>query len=208
MGYNEDQYSLPRWDDITISRMTVYDMTWAKLPTMGWMFLPLVDYHGGGDEAAFEPMSAHLPEYEMGLAQYLGAGIAACYRGFRLYDTPAVQAVVTKWVAVYKRYRPIIISDVVHVRRPDGQSIDSFGHANAFLAGEKGFFLAFNPTLFPLNTTLYLPLYFTGIATTAGVSHEGGAVVPYALARDYSIAVAVSLPPQSVTWWAITSLDA
>ena len=26
-------------------------------PTLqGWMFLPLVDYHGGGEEAQFEPL--------------------------------------------------------------------------------------------------------------------------------------------------------
>jgi hypothetical protein len=44
LGYNEDQYSLPRWQDLTVSRQTVYDQTYAKIPTMGWMFLPLVDY--------------------------------------------------------------------------------------------------------------------------------------------------------------------
>ena len=27
MGYDEDQYSLPRWQDVTVSRMTVYDQT-------------------------------------------------------------------------------------------------------------------------------------------------------------------------------------
>ena len=31
MGYSEDQYSLPRWQDVTISRMTVYDQT-ARIP--------------------------------------------------------------------------------------------------------------------------------------------------------------------------------
>lgn len=43
--------------------MTVFDQTFTKIPTMGWMFLPLVDYHGGGADAAFEPMSEHLPEF-------------------------------------------------------------------------------------------------------------------------------------------------
>jgi len=36
LGYNEDQYSLPRWQDVTVSRMTVYDQTYSKIPTMGW----------------------------------------------------------------------------------------------------------------------------------------------------------------------------
>lgn len=33
------------------------------------MQVPLVDYHGGGPAAAFDPMSKHLPEFEMALAQ-------------------------------------------------------------------------------------------------------------------------------------------
>lgn len=62
------------------------------------MFVPLVDYHSGGAAAAFEPLSEHLQSFEWALAQYLGAGVAACYRGNRIFDTPTVQAVVTKWV--------------------------------------------------------------------------------------------------------------
>ena len=121
-SHNHQHHSPPA-PTCSVSRMTVYDQTYAKIPTMGWMFLPLQDYHGGGPDAAFEPMSQHLAEYEMGLAQYLGAGIAACYRGFRLYDTPEVQAVVAKWVATYKAHRAIITSDIVHIRRPDGQAL-------------------------------------------------------------------------------------
>ncbi len=78
-------------------------------------------------------MSEHLPEFEMALAQYMGAGIAACYRGFRLYDNDVAKAVVAKWVSIYKTYRDIITSDIVHIRRPDGQQLDAFMHANAFL---------------------------------------------------------------------------
>ena len=59
MGYDEDQYSLPRWQDLTISRMTVFDQTYRKLPTMGWMFLPLVDYHGGGDDESTIPNTCY-----------------------------------------------------------------------------------------------------------------------------------------------------
>ena len=45
-----------------------------------------------------------------------GAGVAACYRGYRLYDTNATKALVTKWVNFYKKYRPILIRDIIHVR--------------------------------------------------------------------------------------------
>ncbi len=37
----------------------------------------------GGAAAQFEPLSDHLIEYEWALAQYLGYGVAACYRGTR-----------------------------------------------------------------------------------------------------------------------------
>ena len=72
MGYNENQYSLPRWQDITVSRQSVYDDTYKLIPTAGWMFVPIVDYHGRGDAAMFEPLEQHLVEFEWALAQYLG----------------------------------------------------------------------------------------------------------------------------------------
>ena len=38
----QDQYSLPRWQDITVSRQGMYDDTYHFIPTQGWMFVPLV----------------------------------------------------------------------------------------------------------------------------------------------------------------------
>ena len=55
------------------------------------MFLPLTGYYVSDPEVVFEPMSEHLSEYSWGLAQYLGAGVAACYRGHRLFDSPATR---------------------------------------------------------------------------------------------------------------------
>ena len=99
----------------------MYDDTYHFIPTQGWMFVPIVDYHGGGAAAMFEPLETNLVDYEWALAQYLGYGVAACYRGNVLYDGPNSKAVVTKWVSFYKRYRDILISDIIHVRRPDMQ---------------------------------------------------------------------------------------
>ena len=56
MGYDESQYSLPRWMDLSVSRQGLFDDTFLKTPTEGWMFLPLDQYHGGGDAAKFEPL--------------------------------------------------------------------------------------------------------------------------------------------------------
>jgi hypothetical protein len=35
-----------------------------KTPSMGWGFVPLTRYHGGGPEAILEPLSEHLKDYE------------------------------------------------------------------------------------------------------------------------------------------------
>ena len=43
MGYDEQQYSLPRWRDLSVSRSTMYDDMYSYLPTQGWMFLPITD---------------------------------------------------------------------------------------------------------------------------------------------------------------------
>ena len=43
-----------------------------------------------------------LKEYNFGLAQYFGAGIMACIRGSRIYDTPETKSMVQYWVQFYK----------------------------------------------------------------------------------------------------------
>ena len=66
-------------------------------------------------------MCHYLLQYEWALAQYLSYGVAACYRGPRLYDNVQTMGVARKWVDFYKKYRDIVTSDIVHVRRPDMQ---------------------------------------------------------------------------------------
>jgi len=132
MGYDEQQYSLPRWRDLTISRAGMFDDLYTFLPTMGWMFVPLDDYHAGGPAAAF----AHDAEaYEWALAQYLGAGVAACYRGARPFTTPAIEAVVAKWIGWYKAHRYTLVQPIIHLRRPDMQGWDGWIHVSPFGLG-------------------------------------------------------------------------
>ena len=127
MGYDEQQYSLPRWRDLSISRMGMYDDLYRFLPTQGWMFLPITGYHAGGAAAEF---GTDAEAYEWGLAQYLGAGVAACYRGIKPYDTPEIQAILTKWITFYTAHRHTLIQPIVHIRRPDMQSWDGWLHVN------------------------------------------------------------------------------
>jgi len=199
IGYKETNFSLPRWRQILIARQNIYDATFEKTPSMGWMFVPLVEYHGGGPAATMEPLSEHLTEYEWYLAQNFGCGVQACYRGPRLYDTDAVRAVVAKWVAFYKSYRRILDSDIIHVRRADGRGIDCMMHVNPALP-EKALAIIFNPTDAPHQTTLRLPLYYAGLKDTASVSEQEGAAAAYTLDRAYCINVPVSLPPKGISW--------
>ena len=69
---------------------------------MGWMSVPLTEYQGGGPAATIQPLEANLDHYEARLANLLGAGVQACYRGPRLFDTDATRAVVEHWVDFYK----------------------------------------------------------------------------------------------------------
>ena len=60
MGYEESQFSMPRWLDLSYSRQGMFDDTYHYIPSQGWMFLPLVVYQGGGDAAKFEPLSQNI----------------------------------------------------------------------------------------------------------------------------------------------------
>ena len=59
--------------------------------------------------------------------------MAACYRGYRLYEGEETRARVRAWVSFYKRYRDILNSDLVHLRRPDMQGLDGFVHVNPLI---------------------------------------------------------------------------
>ena len=96
MGYREVNWSLPREQQVIHTRQNIYDGTWEKLGTMGWMFVPLTEYHGGGKAATIEPLNEHLEHYEKMMVSNLGAGVQACYRGPRLYDTEETKNMVKK----------------------------------------------------------------------------------------------------------------
>ena len=202
MGYNEHQFSLPRWQDVSISRQGMFDDTFHYIPTVGWMHVPLVQYHGGGDAATFEPLSNHSIEYNWALAQYLGSGVAAAYRGYRLYDSDETREIVRYWVTFYKKYRDIVTSDIIHVRRADMQSIDCLMHVNPRL-DIQALAMVFNPTLDVQAMNLSLPLYYSGISRVAMVSKEGGKGVAHQLDRAYNIETYVKLPPLGITWFVI-----
>ena len=111
--------------------------------------------------------------YEAHLAQNFGSGIQCCYRGLRLYDTDATKAVVKKWVDFYKKYRPILDSDIIHVRRPDGRDIDCMMHVNPSLK-EKGLADGLQPAGSPGQKNLDVAAVLHGPDRTATIRREEG----------------------------------
>ncbi len=200
MGYRETNWSLPRERQILIARQNIYDGTFEKTPSMGWMFVPLVEYHGGGAAATLEPLSEHLAEYEWHLAQNFGSGVQACYRGPRLYDTDRTKAVVKKWVDFYKQYRTILDSDIIHVRRPDARHVDCMLHVNP-QASPRALAMVYNPTPRPIKTTVVLPLYYAGLTTKAVLRERQGPPKTVELDRRCNARVPLTMPARSISWF-------
>jgi hypothetical protein len=202
MGYREVNWSLPRAQQVIHTRQNIYDGTWRKTPSMGWMFVPLTQYHGGGAAATIEPLDEHLDHYERMLASNLGLGVQAVYRGTRLYDTPRVRDAVQKWVGWYKEYRDILESDLIHGRRADGRELDWMLHVNPRLE-RKGMLVVYNPLDEPRTATLDVDLYYTGLVDRARLRHEGGEPVDVALRRDSSFDLELTVPAGAMTWYVI-----
>ncbi len=202
MGYRETNWSLPREQQVIHTRQNIFDGTWQKTPSMGWMFVPLTEYHGGGAAATIEPLHEHLDHFEQMLAGNLGLGVQACYRGPRLYDTEETKALVKKWVDFYKQHRPILESDLIHNRRADGRGLDYMLHVNPQLE-ERGLLMVFNPLKERVSQTLDVPLYYTGLTKTALIREKGAVPLSYALDRRYSVSLPVDVPPHGITWFII-----
>lgn len=199
MGYRETNWSLPREYQEIIERQNIHDGTRFKTPTMGWMFVPLTQYHGGGAAATIEPLNQHRDHYERRLQNLLGAGVQACFRGPRLYDTEATKAVVKRWVDFYRDHRAILDSDLVPLRRADGRDWDGWLHVNPALA-TPGLAMIYNPLTEPLQREIRVPLYYTGLADQVEYRVADGAWQTCQLSRSGDAQLNITIPAQGVTW--------
>ena len=202
LGYREVNFSLPRPQQKIINRQNIHDGTLEKIPSMAWGFVPLTKYQGGGPEAVLEPLSEHLNDYEQLMMQYYGAGVQACYRGPRLYDTETTRQMVAKTIIWYKKYRNILNADMIQLRRADGRDWDGWMHVNPALA-QKGLMMFFNPTQIPITRTISLPLYYTGLSKTAIIKDAKGVSKTYTLNRDYTIDFTFTIAADSYSWFLI-----
>lgn len=205
IGYREVNFSLPRENQILLNRQNIYDGTWNMSPSMGWGFVPLTKYQGGGPEAILEPLQEHLSDYKQLMMQYYGAGVQACYRGPRLYDTDTTLKTVTEVINWYKRYRNILNSEIIHLRRPDGRDWDGILHLNPKLK-EKGLMMLYNPLNESITRTIQVPLYYSGLTNKVMVSHQGGQKQIKTLNRAYEITLTFQIPAKGYTWYLMESL--
>jgi hypothetical protein len=166
------------------------------------MFVPLVQYHGGGDAATIEPLKEHLPHYGQRLANLFGAGVQACYRGPRLYDTEATKQLVTSTIAWYKKYRDILNAPIFHLRRADGRDWDGFMHVSPVLK-DRAFVLLYNPTKENMVRKIRLPLYYAGLSGRVSVKEKDLTQKVLTTGKDDVLSLDVTIPAESYTWFVL-----
>ena len=202
IGYREVNFSLPRENQKILNRQNIFDGTWEKTPSMGWGFVPLTRYQGGGPEAVLEPLSEHIKDYEQLMMQYYGAGVQACYRGPRLYDTDLTRLTVIEVISWYKKYRDILNSDIIHLRRADGRDWDGILHVNPNLK-TKGLLMLYNPLKEKITRTIKVPLYYSGLKSGVSIREKEGKMRLLHMTRNYEIELSFTMEPESYTWFVI-----
>jgi hypothetical protein len=199
LGYRETNFSLTRDQQIILNRQNIYDGLWEKTPSMGWGFVPLTEYQGGGAAATLEPLADHLYAYEQLMMQYYGSGVQACYRGPRLYDTDATKKLVVDVISWYKKHRMILNSDIIHLRRADGLDWDGILHVNKDTE-VKGLAMVYNPLDEAITRRIKLPLYYTGLVKKAMISTKNGRSATVSLDQSGNAFYEVTIPANSYTW--------
>ena len=202
IGYREVNWSLPRERQLIHARQVNYDGTWDRPSGSLWSFTPLVQYHGGGAAATLEPLGEHLYEYRTHMVQNYGAGVQACYRGPRLYDTEETKQMVTEVISWYKKYRRILNSDIIHLRKPDARDWDGMMHVNP-REKEKALALFYNPLDEDITREVTLPLYYSGLSGKARIREKEGKMRTYRLDKDCNVKLVVRIPARGYTWYVI-----
>jgi len=199
IGYREVNFSLSRDQQKILNRQNIHDGTIEKTGAMSWGFVPLTKYQGGDQSAVLEPLSEHLKDYEQLMIQYYSAGVQACYRGPRLYDTEATRLLVEKTINWYKKYRTILNSDMIQLRRADGRDWDGFLHVSPSLQ-QKGLLMVYNPLKEKITRKINVPLYYTGITDKAVVKIKDLNPFLTKLNRKYEIELTLTIDPENYIW--------
>ncbi len=202
MDYREASANLTPQQQFLLGRQYIYDGTWYKTPTMGWMTLQLVGFYSGDPAIGLEPLAKNIDRYEAALFQYLASGCQFTIRGNRLYDTPETKAMLQKWIGWFKKHRKILTSDIIHIARPTGRGLDAMLHVNPEL-DTKGMLIVFNPTDDDIKKKLVIPLYYTGLRSAAHISEQEGEFKIHTLNQKGETEVEVNVKAGGFTWLVI-----
>lgn len=198
MHYREANYGLPRAEQILVERQGMFDGTWDKCASQGWMFIPLSSYNGG-PASTIEPLDQHRDHYNERFADLIGYGVQACYRGPRLFDSEATKAIVKHWVSFYKSHREVLDGEVIHLRRANGLDWDGIVHVNP-QGKEKAMAFFYNPLAEEITRQIRVPLYYSGLNQSIRVSIGGGESNPATLDTNRAVVVTVKIPAHSHQW--------
>jgi hypothetical protein len=105
-------------------------------------------------------------------------------------------------VTWFKKYRDILESDVIHVRRADGRNLDAVLHVNPALP-TRGLAMIYNPGDESLEQEITLPLYYAGLSDVALVAERDARSVRMKLDRQYRITLRAKVAARSNTWFVI-----
>lgn len=202
MHYREANYGLPRAEQVLVERQNMFDGTWEKCASQGWMLIPLSSYNGGAD-STIEPLDQHRDHYNERFADLVGYGVQACYRGPRLFDSDATKAIVKHWTGFYKTHREVLDGDIIHLRRPNGLDWDGILHVNP-QGREKAMAFFYNPLQQEVVREIRIPLHYAGLTDQALVSVEGKAPESIRLDRQETATLNVKIPAGSHTWLLFT----
>lgn len=105
-------------------------------------------------------------------------------------------------ISWYKKYRNILNSDIIHLRKPDARDWDGIMHVSP-TEKEKGLAMFYNPTDKEITRSIQLPLYYTGLTNTASIREQEGTPTTYTLNRNYTVNLTVKIPAKGYTWYVI-----
>lgn len=170
IGYEEIAFSEPRQHQLISSRIYNYKGTFAKIPSMGWGFLPIDIYHGGGKQACFSPLEENYKDYDWMVFQHIVQGVIPCFRGKRLFDGEKSKEIICKWARFYKKYQSVINGITVHFMPPiisekdRGRTKGLDCIFNCTTQGEtRGILAVFNQTERKITEQIAVPIFYTNL---------------------------------------------
>lgn len=203
IGYWQSNEPLPDELQIILDRQNIFDGTWEINPSMGWISSPLTEY----SRAALGLPAVSPKDFRSLIWQSFGAGVQNQIPGSFLFGSTEVKYIAEDALRWYKDYRDILNSDIIHLRRPDGQDWDGILHANPALR-EKALAMLFNPLKENILRKIKLPLYYSGLTDKASVrigssdslNLDESASVSYPLNRFFEIEIEVKIPAEGWIW--------